>query len=90
MHVVDTRALREAAHSRLSEGIVIDLGAADDDPDLLDIHEEITTSDAATIPVVGGAPHPPSGPSWPKHSNSRPSTSTRPTRARDGSGPAGR
>jgi hypothetical protein len=49
LHVVDSRALREAAHSRLSEGIVIDLGPADDDPDLLDMHEEITTSDAAAI-----------------------------------------
>ena len=49
LHVVDSRALRDAAHRRLAEGITIDLGPVDDDPDLLDPHEEITTSDAAAV-----------------------------------------
>lgn len=49
VHVVDSAALRNAARIRLSEGIVIDLGPADDDPDLLDPNEEIATSDAAAV-----------------------------------------
>lgn len=36
-------------HARLSDGIAIDLGPADDNPDLRDPYEEITTSDAAAI-----------------------------------------
>jgi hypothetical protein len=49
LHVVDSATLRYAARRRLSDGITIDLGPADDDPDLLDPHEEITTSAAAAI-----------------------------------------
>src|SRR5690349_14447700 len=49
LHVVDRATLRHAAHRRLSDGITIDLGPADDDPDLLDPHEEIATSDAAAV-----------------------------------------
>jgi hypothetical protein len=51
-HVVDSTTLREAAHRRLSDSITIDLvpaGSTDDDPDLLDPHEESTTSDAAAV-----------------------------------------
>jgi hypothetical protein len=49
LHVVDSATLRDAAHRRLDDGITIDLGPADDDPDLLDPHEEIATSDAAAV-----------------------------------------
>lgn len=50
LHILDSRALRDAAHQYLSEGTVIDLGPADaDDADLLDPHEEISTSDAAAV-----------------------------------------
>jgi hypothetical protein len=49
LHVVDSATLRDAARSRLSDGITIDLGPADDDQDLLDSYEEITTSDAAAV-----------------------------------------
>jgi hypothetical protein len=49
LHVVDSATLRDAARRRLSDGITIDLGPADDDPGLLDPHEEITTSDAAAV-----------------------------------------
>jgi hypothetical protein len=54
LHVVDRRALRDAAHRRLSDAITIDLGPAGDptdypDEDLLDPHEEIATSDAAAV-----------------------------------------
>ncbi|MEJ7705029.1 MAG: hypothetical protein WKF47_15875 [Geodermatophilaceae bacterium] len=54
LHVVDRRALRDAAHQRLSEGLTIDLGPTDDtdddpDEDLLDPHEEIANSDAAAV-----------------------------------------
>jgi hypothetical protein len=48
VHVVDSATLRNAARRRLSDGITIDLGPADD-PDLLDPCEEITTSDAAAV-----------------------------------------
>jgi hypothetical protein len=52
LHVVDSAALRDAAHRHLSDGIAVDLGptgTTDDDPDLLDPLEEIATSDAAAI-----------------------------------------
>lgn len=50
LNVVDRGALRDAAHRRLSEGITIDLGPADDlDEDLLDPHEEIAISSAAAV-----------------------------------------
>jgi hypothetical protein len=46
---VDSATVRDGARRRLSDGIAIDLGPADDDPELLDPYEEITTSDAAAI-----------------------------------------
>jgi len=49
LHVFDSATLRDAARRRMSDGLTIDLGAADDDPDLLDPHEEIATSDAAAV-----------------------------------------
>ena len=48
LHIVDSSAVRDAARRRLSEGTTIDLGPTDD-PDLLDPHEEIDTSDAAAV-----------------------------------------
>lgn len=49
LHVVDRRALRDAAHQRLSDGLTIELGPADPDEELLDPHEEVATSDAAAV-----------------------------------------
>jgi len=47
--IVDAHALCEATYKLLSEGVTITLGPADDDPDLLDDHREIATSNAVTI-----------------------------------------
>ena len=49
LHIVDSRALRDDAHRQLSETITINLGPADDDPDLLDPHQEVATSNAAAV-----------------------------------------
>ena len=35
LHVLDSATLRDAARRRMSDGITIDLGPTDDDPDLL-------------------------------------------------------
>ena len=49
LHILNGRALRDAAQKVLAESVTINLGPADDDPDLLDDHEEIATSNAAAI-----------------------------------------
>ncbi len=50
LHVVDTRALRDAAHHRLSSATVVELGpAGPDEDDQLDPHDEIITSNAAAV-----------------------------------------
>jgi hypothetical protein len=47
LHIVDSRALREATFQLRSKSVTINLGAANDEPDLLDEHQEIATSNAA-------------------------------------------
>jgi hypothetical protein len=49
LHIVDSRALRDATYRRLSETVTINLGPADDDPGLLEEHQEIATSNAAAV-----------------------------------------
>lgn len=49
LHVVDRRALRDAAHQRLSDGLTVELGPAEHAEDLLDPHEEVATSNAAAV-----------------------------------------
>ncbi len=50
LHVIDSAALRAAAHQRQSDAVTVDLGpACDPDEDLLDPHEEVMVSDAAAV-----------------------------------------
>lgn len=49
LHIVDSRALREATYRLLSESITINLGPADGDSDLLDERQEIAASNAAAV-----------------------------------------
>ncbi|HVL86342.1 MAG TPA: hypothetical protein VM367_18905 [Pseudonocardia sp.] len=50
LHVVDARALRDAARDRLSAATVVELGpVGPEEDDLLDPYEEILTSNAAAV-----------------------------------------
>jgi hypothetical protein len=54
LHIVASRALRDAAQKVLSKTVTVNLGPADDDSDLLEEHQEIATSKPP--PSAGGDP----------------------------------